>query len=131
MPPDISKNKLKRGEHEIWSANNILCVKWKDNKDVPFLSTKHKSADVTGTGKLRRKKKSQTPREGVKKPKCAIEYQKGTGGMDLQNQVTALFPIKRRTVEGYRKIFFYILDMCIINSFIVYHKISGKKKNRL
>jgi hypothetical protein len=109
------------------STNNILCVKWKDNKDVHFLSTKHKSADVTGTGKLRRKK-GQTPREEVKKPKCAIEYQKGMGGVDLQDQVTALFPIMRRTVKGYRKIFFYILDMCMINSFIVYHKISGKKK---
>jgi hypothetical protein len=92
MPPDISKNKLKRGEHEIWSANNILCVKWKDNKDVHFLSTKHKSADVTGTRKLRRKK-GQTPRGEVKKPKCAIAYQKGMGGVDLQYQVTALFPI--------------------------------------
>jgi hypothetical protein len=43
-------------------------VKWRDNKDVLVLSTKHQSADISGTGKLRRKK-SQTPREEVKKPK--------------------------------------------------------------
>jgi hypothetical protein len=41
---------------------------------------------------------------------------------------TALFPIMRRTVKGYRKIFFYLLDMCIFNSFTVYHKMTGKKK---
>jgi hypothetical protein len=110
MPRDISKSKLKRGEHEIWSANNILCVKWRDNKDVYFLSSKHKSADITATGKLRRKR-GQEPREEVKKPKCALKYQKGMGGVDLQDQETTLFPIMRCTVKGYRKIFFYLLDM--------------------
>jgi hypothetical protein len=55
MPPDICKNKLKGGEHETWSANNILCVRWRDKKDLCFLSTKHKSADITETGKLKRK----------------------------------------------------------------------------
>jgi hypothetical protein len=49
---------------------------------------------MTGTGKLRRKK-GQTPREEVMKPKCALEYQKGMGGVDLQDQMTALFPIMR------------------------------------
>jgi hypothetical protein len=34
----------------------------------------------------------------------------------------------RSTVKGYRKIFLYLLDMCIFNSFSVYHKITGKKK---
>jgi hypothetical protein len=65
----------------------------------------------TGTGKLRRKK-GQTPREVIK-PKCALEYQKGMGGVDLQDQMTVLFPTMRSTVKGYRKILFYLLDMCI------------------
>jgi hypothetical protein len=82
---------------------------------------------MMGTGKLRRKK-GQTPREEVIKPKCALEYQKGMGGVDLQDQITALFPIMGRTVKGYRQIFFYLLDMYIFNSFIVYHKINGKKE---
>jgi hypothetical protein len=34
----------------------------------------------------------------------------------------------RRTVKGYRKIFFYLLDMCIFNAFIVHRKITNKKK---
>jgi hypothetical protein len=36
MPPDICKNKLKGGEHETWSANNILCVRQRDKKDFVF-----------------------------------------------------------------------------------------------
>jgi hypothetical protein len=115
MPSGISKTKLNGGEHEVWSANNILCVKWRDNKDVVLLSTKQPSADISGTCKLRRKK-GQAPGEEVKKPKCVLEYQKGMGGVDLQDQVTALFPIMPHTVKGYRKILFYIVDMCIFNS---------------
>ncbi|GBN55610.1 hypothetical protein AVEN_137834-1 [Araneus ventricosus] len=127
MPEDISKTKLKRGEHERWSCNRVLCVKWHDKRDVCFLPSKHESVDVTGTGKLRRKE-GQTPREEGIKPKCALEYQKGMGGVDFQDQITALFPIMRHTVKGYRKIYFYFLDICIFNSSIEYHKIIGKKK---
>jgi hypothetical protein len=40
MPPNISSKNLKQGEYQIWSSNNILCLKWTDNKDVHFLSSK-------------------------------------------------------------------------------------------
>jgi hypothetical protein len=66
---------------------------------VHFLSSKHETANITNTGKLRRKR-GQQPREEVRKPQCAIEYQKRMGGADLQDQVTAPFPIMRRTVKG-------------------------------
>ena len=84
--------------------------------------------EPTRSEKLRRKK-GQVPREEVIKLKCVLEYQRGMGGVDLQDQVTALFPIMRRTVKGYRKIFFYLMDMCMFNAFILYHKITGEKKN--
>jgi hypothetical protein len=118
VPQDISKTKLKRGEHEIWSANNILCVKWKDNRDVHFLSTK--------ISQLIWHAQASWSENGVK-PKCALEYQKGMGrGWPTRS----LFPVMRRTVKAYRKIFFYLLVVCIFNSFTVYHKVTGKKKTR-
>jgi hypothetical protein len=72
-------------------------VKWKDNKDVhfPFFKTcfsQHHSNWKTEENEVNK------PREEVKKPKCALEYQKGMGVcvcVDLQDQVTALFPIMR------------------------------------
>ena len=73
MPENISSIKLKTGEYEQWSAKNILCLKWKDNKDVHFLSSKHKSADITATGKMKRKR-GQQPRDEIKKPKLCLEY---------------------------------------------------------
>jgi hypothetical protein len=103
MPSNVATTKLKKGEFAIWSSNNILCIKWKDNKDVQFLSSKHETADIIPTGKLRRKR-GQQPREEIHKPRLCLEYQDGMKGVDLQDQVTALFPIMRRTVKGYRKL---------------------------
>lgn len=121
-----TSTKLKIGEHQIWSANNIICVKWRDNKDVYFLSSKHERRDLTVTEKLKRKK-GQLPREDIKKPRLCLEYQNGMKGVDFQDQVTALFPIMRRTVKGYRKIFFYILDICLFNSYIVHQALVNKR----
>jgi hypothetical protein len=45
------------------------------------------------------------------KPKCALEYQKGMGGVDLQDQMTAL----SNPEKGYRKIFFIFL-ICVFST---------------
>jgi hypothetical protein len=55
MPHNISSKKLKKGEYQIWSSNNILCLKWRDNKDFHFLSSKYETADITTTDKMGRK----------------------------------------------------------------------------
>jgi hypothetical protein len=52
MPCDIFTKNQKRGDFEIWSVNNILCLKWKDNKDIHVLSSKDAAANVTATRKL-------------------------------------------------------------------------------
>lgn len=105
----------------------FLNFKWKDNKDVHLLPSKQETAGITQTGKLRRLR-GQEPWEEIKKPRLGLEYQDGMKGVDLQDQVIALFPITRRRVKGYRKIFFCLLDICLFNSFVVHCTFSGRKK---
>jgi hypothetical protein len=68
------------------------------------------------------------PREEIRKPKLVLEHQDGMKGVDLQDQVTATFQIMRDTVKGYRKIFFYLLDICIFNSFVVFCTFGRKER---
>jgi hypothetical protein len=75
-----------------------LAIKWKDNKDVHLLSSKHERVNITARGKLRRKR-GQKPQEEIRKPKPVLDYQDGMKGVDLQDQVTALFPIMKWTVK--------------------------------
>jgi len=49
-------------------------------------------------------------------------------GVDRQDQVLSTFPIMRRTVKAYKKIFFYLLDMTLYNAFCIFKKIKKIKK---
>ena len=56
----------------------------KDNKDVYLFSSKHVRAEITQTGKLRRKS-VEKPREEIKKPMPVLAYWDGMKGLDLQD----------------------------------------------
>ena len=101
MPPEITSEKLKSYEYVIWFTNNNLCLKWRDNTNVHFLSFKHETADIIPTGKLRRKC-GQEPRDEIKKLKLILGYQDGMKG--VQDEITALFPIMRQTVLAARQV---------------------------
>lgn len=120
MPGDFVKEKLKKGDFIIRSCNGILALKWKDKRDVHILSTKHESAEMIA--------QNESYPSPIFKPKCIIDYNMGMIGIDRQDQVLASFPIMRKFVKGYRKIFFYMCDMALFNSYILHNKNSTAKK---
>jgi hypothetical protein len=65
-----------------------------------------------------------------KKPNCVIDYNMGMLGVDRHDQVLASFPIMRKFLKGYKKIFFYTCDMAILNSFILCKKNRSIKKRQ-
>lgn len=123
MPKEISQAKLKVGETIEMSCNNLLAMKWHDKRDVCLLSTMHATANLTDSGKKNRK-----TNEPKLKPECVISYNKNMGGIDRSDQLLACFPVMRRYHKGYRKIFWYILDIALVNSMIIHKKLSGNKK---
>lgn len=126
MPKDLEATKLKKGEVATRSSKGILAVKWSDRKEVYLLSTMHKNAEMTDTGKRKVEKGGKRAKENTFKPKCVIDYNHGMGGVDHQDQVLACFPVMRKFMKGYRKIFFYLFDMGLFNSYVLYSKMSSK-----
>lgn len=120
MPKDFCKVKLKKSEYRMRSCNGILALKWKDKRDVYILSSKHETAEMTEPDKNRFNCTS--------KPKCVIEYNKGMIGIDRQDQMLACFPVMRKCMKGYRKVFFYLFDIALFNSYILFNKINTSKK---
>lgn len=117
MPKDLCNVKLKKGEYAIRSCNRILAIKWKDKRDVYIMTTKHETVEMTTQGSNR------TP-----KPNCITEYNKRMNGIDLQDQILACFPVMRKYMKGYKKIFFYLFDIGLFNSYILRNKINNGKK---
>lgn len=127
MPKELRALKLKKGEVAARSSHAILALKWIDRKDVYMLSTKHANAEMCDTGKKRIQKGGKREVKNTLKPKCVIEYNSGMGGVDRQDQRLACFPVMRKFLKGYRKIFFYMVDMAIFNSFALFCKLKSMK----
>ncbi|XP_017795072.1 PREDICTED: piggyBac transposable element-derived protein 4-like [Habropoda laboriosa] len=120
MPQDLQKHILKKGEFMWRSCNNLIALRWKDKRDVYMLSTKHKTIEMV--------EESNKQLQKVMKPKCIVEYNKGMGGVDRQDQALACFPIMRKAMKGYRKLFFYISDMALFNTYIMQKTIYSRKR---
>lgn len=63
----------------------------------------------------------------VIKPKSVTDYNKGMLGVDVQDQFLSSHTIMRRCVKSYKKLFFYLIDMTMFNSFCIWKKIWKKK----
>ncbi|XP_015598511.1 piggyBac transposable element-derived protein 4-like [Cephus cinctus] len=90
----LTSYKLKKGDVTTLSCSGILCLRWRDRKDVYIMSSKHSKAEMVATGKIRRKKGGE--QEDVVKPSCVIEYNRGMGGVDRHDQFLASFPLMRK-----------------------------------
>lgn len=52
-------------------------------------------------------------------------------GINKQDQLLSYYPCERKTVGCYKKLFTYVLHMCLLNAFLLYNKYSTDKKMSL
>ncbi|PIO10564.1 hypothetical protein AB205_0122880 [Aquarana catesbeiana] len=85
FPQRLVDSRLRLGERACLQCNNLLAMKWRDNKNVFVLTSLHADTTVqipTGTGV-------------VENPLCVHEYNQNMGGVDLNNQLFAPYLIAR------------------------------------
>lgn len=116
------QEKLKRGELEAkhTSQHKLLAQKWYDRRDVYTLTTMH-TLSFQATGK----RDHRTGRE-VLKPSAVLDYNKNMGAVDKTDMLLSSVGSVRKSVKWYKKLFFHILDMSLINSHSLYQNNSGK-----
>ena len=63
-------------------------------------------------------------RTGVakKEPKCIIDYNTHMHGVNTADQYLAYYPFIRKTVKWPKKVFFYLLQCCLCNSYVTFSK---------
>ena len=121
MPNDFPGRRLKRGECVSKSANGIMALIWKDKKDVKMLSTKHNS-EMLDTGKKNREGNA------IIKPACVVAYNHGMGGVDRSDQLSATCRSVRKHTKWYKKLFFYMVDIAVVNAFLIFKKLRKNKQ---
>lgn len=108
--------KMRKDEVLVRTNEKMITVRWCDRREVTMLSTvhDHQMLNVTKHGKT------------VQKPKAVIEYNKNMGAVDKSDMMISFNESARKTRKWYRKLFFHIVDICVLNSYNMFklHKNS-------
>ncbi|XP_046980762.1 piggyBac transposable element-derived protein 4-like [Schistocerca americana] len=113
----IKDTNLQRGELIFRRKGNMLALCWKDKRNVHMISTRHTAEMVTFTDQKGREKS---------KPACVVDYNKNKFGVDLSDQRLSYGAFEHRTVKWWRKLELHVILMVIVNSCILYNKVTGK-----
>lgn len=134
MPSDSTLKKLGRGAYVERIAEHqgvvLKMVKWLDTRFVNLLSTFIGALPETKIKRFDRKSKVNIE---VKCPSIIHVYNKFMGGVDLIDSLLALYRIRIRSKKYYMRIFFHLLDMCIVIAWLLYRRASddcGIKSNK-
>ena len=111
------KKKQPKGTTKLMvdKVNGVLCVQWVDSKVVQCVSTKM-NAKIGVVGRQVAHKKQPVPC-----PEAIIDYQEHMFGVDKGDQIRAHgggFSSKAHYQKWYKKGFFAILDMMLMNAYI-------------
>ncbi|KAE9529179.1 hypothetical protein AGLY_011975 [Aphis glycines] len=98
LPKEIVKEKLKKGEMTFARQGPLICIKWKDTRDVLMLSTVHNAdmTPVTVRSKI-------GPIEKFK-PLAIVDYNLNKTGVDHGDQMVSYYPFQRKTLKWWKKI---------------------------
>jgi hypothetical protein len=99
---NVVLKKLKRDECIFMRRDHLLCLKWKDTKDVLCLSTAHKmtrtNVEVRCKGGVKTKSK----------PHAILDYNLNKTGVDRNDQIISYYPMKSKQLKWWEKLFSHV-----------------------
>ena len=128
-----SRSRVQRGYYKHMSRGPMTAGVWYDRRYVNFLSTSHPPLLADGSLAIVQRKDGANKID-VPCPPYLPDYIKYMRGVDKGDQLVALYSAGRKSSKAWRRIFFYLLECCILNSYILEghfnarHKDKGRKK---
>lgn len=118
-PKAVVNKKLRRGEmYALQNNSKVIVGKWRDKRDVLFLTTKHKPELVD----------VNTKRGIVKKPNVIVDYNNAKSYIDLSDQRKSYGTPVRKSIKWYRKVAIELMcNTAMVNALYLYEQISGVK----
>jgi len=117
LPPMLKeKSKLERGQHLYKTRGQVAAIKWQDKRPVTMLSTGFNPTETVQT--------QRTNKDGTKSvfscPTAVAKYNAIMGGVDRFDQLQGCYAIGRRSVKWWHRILYYLIDLAVVNSFILW-----------
>jgi len=111
------KIKMKRHDLETKLKGNLRAILWKDKQNVNVLTIMH-STPITGSFCDEQVKAMQLARIPA--------YTRNRGYVDKSDHMTNSYSISRWTWKWTKKIFFQLMDLTILNNFIILASCGSK-----
>ena len=117
--PQIIKSKHKMKKHTMVSGTTgkSLAMVWMDKRAVAMLSTIHDDSTVPIS---RRSGEATGGVEVVSKPLCIDQYNHFMNGVDRHDQLTSYYGFSHRSKKWWKRGFFHLIEMAIVNAHILY-----------
>lgn len=125
VPEIIKEPKFRNNNTFACRSGNLLLLAWKDKEIITMLSSWYSSEMESINSRLH---------GGATvfkyKPKMVIEYDKYMGCTDKADQYSNSYTFLRKSHKWWRKLFFWGLEICARNSYILY-KESLRKEGKI
>jgi hypothetical protein len=103
--------------HESRSMSSVL---WKDKKPVLLLSTNAISIGFPCVPVDTVPRPNGAVREAIPTSPMHVEYTTHMRGVEVADQLQASYSTQNRSYKWWHRIFFFLLDMTVVNMFIMY-----------
>jgi hypothetical protein len=122
---DLEKKTVPRGHTDVLYKDNQVLVAWKDNKGVCMASNKF-CADTTNN--CRRFCRTERKYLTVPIPIMVQRYNTGMGGVDLMDNMVAVYRIPFRIKKWYFPIYTWSLSVSAVNAWRLRMRQTGHKE---
>ena len=125
LPREVKQLKLRNLERKAYRhSDDLMALGWKDKRLVLMLSSWH-NADTTLHHRWVKGKG-----EEIEKLCVIIDYTSQMGGVDHSDHYCASYSFTRITLRWWRKLFFWLLEVSVVHSFITFSEIHGIQNAR-
>ncbi|XP_063542985.1 uncharacterized protein LOC134751497 [Cydia strobilella] len=119
---EFKEKQLNKGEKIVkYNADGICVTKWKERREIIMISSEH-------SGEW--KQYIDAYNQKNKKPACVLEYNKYRDSIEKHDEMMGQYYFvcgkKTRTTYKYKRLGVHILQMLMLNAYILYNKYGGK-----
>jgi len=110
--------KLQRGDLPVRTRGDLTAILWRDKRDVRILINIH---DPPAEGNFCNSNGTAI------EPQIGADYNRHMGCVDKGDRMANSYSINRRKWKWTKKLFFHLFDLAILNSYILFSSLGGKK----
>ena len=116
------RQKSQKSDCKFKTCTDVICVKWIDNQAVTMIGSN--VGNLIQMLSVLSCQKVASSKSAVPCPIIVKKYNQGMGGVDLCGQYTAPYHLDQRSkFTFYLRIFFDLMDVAMVNGFIIFDKL--------